>query len=82
MCRKGHPDLNILFVMNMPFRALAKMTRGAISTPMAQGMVTCVNGKLLRGMGEIFAGWKETRRVTRRLEEHLRGSSGGGDAAA
>ena len=28
---QGKPDLNILFIYNMPFRGIAKMTGGAVS---------------------------------------------------
>jgi len=37
--KKGKPDLNILFQYNMPLRALAKMTNGAISMGMVDGIV-------------------------------------------
>ena len=40
--KKGKPDLNILFIYNMPFRAMAKMTRGAVSMEMVDGMVSVV----------------------------------------
>lgn len=43
---KGKPDLNILFIYNMPFRGIAKMTNGMVSMEMAEGMVTVVNGHL------------------------------------
>lgn len=41
---KGKPDLNLLFIYNMPFRGIAKMTGGAVSMDMAEGMVLAVNG--------------------------------------
>ena len=34
----GKPDLNILFIYNMPFRAVAKMTGGAVSMEMVHGI--------------------------------------------
>uniref|UniRef100_UPI0040258E16 glycoside hydrolase family 3 C-terminal domain-containing protein n=1 Tax=Gemmiger formicilis TaxID=745368 RepID=UPI0040258E16 len=37
--KRGKPDLNILFQYNMPLRALAKMTNGAISMGMVDGIV-------------------------------------------
>ena len=37
--QRGKPDLNILFQYNMPLRALAKMTNGAISMGMVDGIV-------------------------------------------
>lgn len=39
---KGKPDLNILFIYNMPFRALAKMTAGMVSMDMAEGIAMAV----------------------------------------
>lgn len=53
----GKPDLNILFIYNMPFRAMAKMTGGMVSMDMVNGMVTAVNGKLFRGIGQILRGF-------------------------
>ena len=44
--KKGKPDLNILFQYNMPLRALAKMTNGAISMGMVDGIVMEAAGLL------------------------------------
>ena len=44
--KKGKPDLNILFQYNMPLRALAKMTNGAISMGMVDGIVMEPSGFL------------------------------------
>lgn len=54
---KGTPDLNILFIYNMPFRGIAKMTNGAVSMEMVHGMVDVVNGHFLRGMKKIIGGF-------------------------
>lgn len=54
---KGKPDLNILFIYNMPFRGIAKMTGGAVSMEMAEGMVKAVNGHLWSGLGKIIGGY-------------------------
>ena len=50
---KGVPDLNILFIYNMPFRAIAKMSGGMVSMDMVDGMVKVVNGHFFRGLGRI-----------------------------
>ena len=42
--KRGKPDLNILFQYNMPLRALAKMTNGAISMGMVDGIVMELQG--------------------------------------
>ena len=36
----GKPDLNVLFIYNMPFRAIGKMTGGAVDKKMVEGMRT------------------------------------------
>lgn len=51
---KGKPDLNILFIYNMPFRALSKMTGEMISEKMVDDILTIVNGHLGRGLGRII----------------------------
>lgn len=54
---KGKPDLNILFMYNMPFRAMAKMTGGMVSMEMVDGMVSVVNGHFFKGMGKVIVGF-------------------------
>lgn len=49
----GEPDLNVLFLINMPFRAIAKMTNGAVSMAMAEAIVEVVNGRHVRGLGRL-----------------------------
>lgn len=61
----GKPDLNILFIYNMPFRAIAKMTGGMVSMEMAEGMVTVVNGHLFRGIGRVIGGFFRNRRLNK-----------------
>ncbi|MFN3865428.1 MAG: glycoside hydrolase family 3 C-terminal domain-containing protein [Demequina sp.] len=51
--RKGTPDLNLYFLYNMPFRAIGKMTGGAVSAPMVDAITTIVNGHLFRGVGRL-----------------------------
>lgn len=53
---KGKPDLNMLFIYNIPFRAIAKMTGGMVSMEMAEGMVRMVNGHFLKGIRQIIGG--------------------------
>ena len=51
---KGKPDLNILFVYNMPFRAIGKMAGGMVSDKMVDDIVFLVNGHFWRGLGRII----------------------------
>ena len=68
---KGKPDLNILFIYNMPFRGIAKMTNGAVSMEMVHGMVEVVNGHFLRGMKKIIGGFFANSRANKAYERTL-----------
>ena len=52
--KKGKPDLNILFQYNMPLRALAKMTNGAISMGMVDGIVMELQGFWIIGLVRVI----------------------------
>ncbi|MDO4276332.1 MAG: glycoside hydrolase family 3 C-terminal domain-containing protein [Eubacteriales bacterium] len=70
---KGKPDLNILFIYNMPFRGIAKMTNGAVSMEMVYGMVDVVNGHFLRGMKKIIGGFFANSKANKAYERKLSG---------
>lgn len=53
--KKGTPNLNILFIYNMPFRGLSKMTGGAINEGMTEALVEIVNGRGLVGAAHFIA---------------------------
>lgn len=59
---KGEPDLNILFIYNIPFRGIAKMTGGAVSMDMARAMAEVVNGHFFKGMGHLIKGLLANRK--------------------
>lgn len=69
----GKPDLNILFIYNMPFRAIAKMTGGMVSMEMVEGIVTMVNGHLFRGLGHTIAGFFRNQRQNRKYVKKITG---------
>lgn len=54
--KRGKPDLNLLFIYNMPLRALAKMTNGAFSMEMVNGFVMEINGFWIIGLVRMLAG--------------------------
>ena len=63
------PDLNLLFLYNMPFRAIAKMTNGAITMEMVEAIVSIVNGRFFPGAAAFIRGAVRNARrnaVTRR----------------
>lgn len=69
----GKPDLNILFIYNMPFRAIAKMTGGMVSMEMVDGIVTMVNGHLFRGLGHTVAGFFRNRSQNKKYVKKITG---------
>ena len=69
--RKGKPDLNILFLYNIPFRGIAKMTHGAVNMEMVDGMVEVVNGKFGKGMKKIIIGFFLNRKLNKEYEKWL-----------
>ena len=54
---KGIPDLNLLFIYNMPFRAIGKMAGGMVSQNMVEGIVMIVNGRFFKGAGIVISGF-------------------------
>ena len=73
--RKGKPDLNILFLLNMPFRAIGKMTNGMVSAEMVDGIVRIVNGHFFTGAGATIRGFLRNRRANRTTARQLRGDA-------
>lgn len=69
---KGIPDLNILFVYNMPFRALAKMSGGLMSDRMVDDVVLLVNGHLWRGLGRLIGDFFRNRRANKAFMRKIR----------
>ena len=69
----GKPDLNILFIYNMPFRAIAKMTGGMVSMEMVEGIVTMVNGHLFRGLGRTIRGFFRNSSLNKKYVKEITG---------
>ena len=68
---KGSPDLNILFVLNMPFRAIAKMSNGAASSDMVDAILLAVNGHPLRGLTRAALGFISNARANKATQREL-----------
>ena len=51
---KGKPDLNLLFIYNIPFRGMAKMMNGMVSMDMAEDITTMVNGHWHKGLFRLL----------------------------
>ncbi len=68
----GKPDLNILFIYNMPFRAMAKMTGGAVSMHMVDGIVEIVNGHFFGGLGKVISGYFRNSKLNKQYENKIK----------
>ena len=55
--KKGKPNLDILFIYNMPIRGLSKMTGGMITMKMAYAITEIANGHAFRGIGHFIKGF-------------------------
>ena len=66
---KGVPDLNTLFLYNMPFRALAKMSNGAVSMEMAEEVLVLVNGHFFKGLWGIIKGFFKNKKLNKEYKK-------------
>ncbi|MBR3368052.1 MAG: glycoside hydrolase family 3 C-terminal domain-containing protein [Lachnospiraceae bacterium] len=69
---KGKPDLNIIFIYNMPFRAIGKMAGGAVSQEMCESILDIVNGHaggFFKGVGGLIGGYLKQNKVQKKAKE-------------
>jgi len=69
--KKGKPDLNIIFIYNMPFRAIGKMAGGMVSQDMCESIVTIVNGHgiaFCKGLIGLIGGFFKQSGVAKRAK--------------
>ena len=69
---KGKPDLNIIFIYNMPFRAIGKMAGGMVSQDMCESIVQIVNGHgiaFLKGLGGLIGGFFKQQKVMKQAKQ-------------
>ena len=72
--KRGKPDLNVLFQYNMPLRALAKMTNGAISMGMVDGIVMELQGFWILGLVRVIYEAIKNVVLNAQMEKRLRGA--------
>lgn len=54
--KKGVPNLDLMFIYNMPIRGISRMTGGIVNMKMANGIVEMANGHAFRGLGHVITG--------------------------
>ena len=67
--RKEKPDLNLLFIYNIPFRGMAKMMGGMVSMRMAEAILTIVNGHFFKGVAGVITGFFNRPSLNKSKEE-------------
>ena len=72
---KHTPDLNLLFLFNMPFRAIAKMTNGAVSLQMVESILLIVNGHFVRGTGALIGSALRNHRANSKTRKALQATA-------
>ena len=71
MEESGEPNLDMLFQYGMPFRAIFKMGGGMADTVMVEGILTLVNGKFFKGLGQIVKGYFANNKRQKALDAEL-----------
>ena len=69
--KTGAPDLNTLFILNMPPRAMSKMTQGMVDSAMVDAIVKIANGHTFRGLGGVIAGFFRNQSANKRTAKEL-----------
>ena len=68
---KGEPNLNVLFIYNMPFRGLARMTGGMLSTDMARAIQCMANGHFFGGARRLISAHFANRKALKERSKQL-----------
>lgn len=70
---KGKPNLVIMFIYNMPLRALAKVSGGRVSKRMTEDILFMVNGHFWRGLGRLIVDFFKTKKEKKAYLKALQG---------
>lgn len=60
---------NVLFVLGMPFRSIARMSGGRVNMEMLDGLLKIINGQFFKGSGKFIGAYLRKSVVTRRFRE-------------
>ncbi|WES63079.1 glycoside hydrolase family 3 C-terminal domain-containing protein [Microbacter sp. GSS18] len=67
---RPHAANNVLFVLDLPFRSVERMSGGRVDAGMLDGLLLMVNGRFLRGVRHAWSAWR-----TRRTEARVAGEN-------
>jgi beta-glucosidase len=69
--KDGKPDLNMLFIFNMPFRGIAKMMGGAVDIAMVDAILEIFNGQACKGIRHLIVAWVRKGKAARKTAQKL-----------
>ncbi len=72
---KGKPDINILFIYNMPIRSIAKMSNGLVSKKMTEDILFIFNGHFWRGLGRLIVDFFKNLKNISQFKKSLKEAS-------
>ncbi len=68
---KGSTDFAVLSSLDMPFRALAKLTGGKVGMETVDGLTGIANGHLFSGAKKAISGASRNKKLNREFEEKI-----------
>ena len=69
--KDGRPDLNMIFVYDMPLRGFSRNLSAVFTTDMVDGLVAMANGHSLKGLGRVIGGFFRNLTANRRDEKKV-----------
>lgn len=75
--RAGAPDLDVLFLLNGPFRIISTMSNGLATSRIPEAVLMLVNGRPLRGAAGLVGGFIQGRLEERRSRRDFRTAAAG-----
>lgn len=69
---KGKPNINILFIYNMPVRSIAKMSGGMVSKKMTEDILFIINGHFWRGLGRLIVDFFKNLSSSAKFKKELK----------
>lgn len=78
----GEPDLNVLFLLNGPFRVISKMSGGLATERLTAALLTLVNGQSIRGLARVIAAFFGGRRDEKKTRRAFEDAGSGTDRRA
>jgi beta-glucosidase len=80
--KQGKPDLNLIFMLDLPFRNIAKLTGGMVDRATVQALIQAANGSVWSGLVAAWRAYRWNRRANRQTARQLAAASTNQDPPA